>query len=86
MAIVTRERNQRTFEDRKGNTYSARYKRLSKDTPYYTIVTSSYTTLDLISLQQYGSPLMYWMIADFNDYLDPTVTIPPQTQLKIPQV
>ena len=86
MAIVTRERNQRTFEDKKGNTYSGTYNRLSKDTPYYTIVTKTYTTLDLISLQQYGTPLMYWLIADFNDYLDPTITIPPKTQLRIPQV
>ena len=86
MAIVQRERNQSTFEDRRGNTYSKRYKRLSKDTEYYTIVTATYTTLDLIALQQYGSPLMYWLIADFNDYLDPTITIPPQTTLKIPRI
>ena len=75
-----------SLEYKRGNTYSRRYKRLSKDTEYYTIVTATYTTLDLIALQQYGSPLMYWLIADFNDYLDPTITIPPQTTLKIPRI
>ncbi len=86
MAVVNRERGRSTFEDRRGNTYSRRYKRLDKSTEYYTITTQNYTTLDLVALQQYGSPLMYWMIADFNDYLDPTITIPPKTELKIPRV
>lgn len=85
MAVVSRYRNLGTFEYN-GNTYPRRYKRVSKDTEHYTITTENHTTFDLLALQQYGSPLLYWLIADFNDYIDPTVTIPPQTKIKIPRL
>lgn len=85
MAVFSRYRNLQTFE-KNGNTYPRRYARVSKDTPYYTVQSSSPATFDLISLQQYGSPLLYWLIADFNDYIDPTVTIPAGTPVKIPRI
>lgn len=86
MAITRRYTSLDTFEDDNGNTYSRRYKGVSKSQTYTQITVSSPTTFDLLSLQYYGSPLMYWLIADFNGYLDPTVTIPAGTILKVPQV
>ena len=85
MAVVSRYRNLGTFEY-KGNTYPRRYKRVSKNTEYYVITTSEPTTFDLIALQQYGNPLLYWLVADFNDYIDPTVTIPAQARIKVPRL
>ena len=84
MAVVSRYRSLSTYEYN-GNDYPRRYARVSKSTPYFEIVATSPTTFDLIALQQYGSPLMYWLIADFNDYIDPTVTLPAGTKIKIPQ-
>lgn len=85
MAVQRRYQSVSTFQDSRGNTYSRRYKGVSKDRTYTQIVTTEPTTFDLLSLQQYGSPLMYWLIANFNDYLDPTVTIPAGTTIKIPR-
>ena len=85
MAVLSRYANQSTFEVN-GSVYARRQKRLSKDREYFVITTNSRTTLDVIALQQYGSPLLYWMIADFNDMLDPTVVLPVGTKLKIPRM
>lgn len=63
-----------------------RYKRLDKSMASVTIETNRQTTLDLISLQQYGTPLLFWLIADFNDILDPMIDIPKGTNLKIPVI
>lgn len=85
MAVLSRYANQSTFEIN-GNTYARRQHRLSKDREYYVITLNKPSTFDLLALQQYGSPLMYWMIADFNDYLDPTVTLQAGTEIKIPRM
>lgn len=85
MAFVSRYRSLSTYT-RNEDTYARRVKRLSKSLQYIETTTANPTTLDLLSLQFYGTPLMYWAIADFNDYLDPTVTIPAGTTLKIPSI
>lgn len=85
MAMVSRYRDLGTFEVN-GNDYPRRYKRVSKSTASYVITVDTPTTFDLLSLQQYGSPLMFWLIADFNDYIDATVTIPAGTRIKIPRI
>lgn len=85
MAVLSRYRSQSTFEDRRGNIYSRRQPRISKDREYFTITIERPTTFDLLALQQYGSPLLYWLIADFNDYLDPDVTLQKGTKIKIPR-
>lgn len=86
MAVLDRYKSVPTYKDKNGNTVSGRYRRLSKDTPCYEVVINKKSTLYVISLQQYGTPLLYWLIADMNDYIDPDTTIDGGTVLKIPSV
>lgn len=87
MSFLSRYTNRRsTYEDDRGNVYARRYTRVSKDTEYVDYNVVNPTTLDVIALQQYGTPLMYWIIADFNDMLDPTVTIPAGSVIKLPKL
>ena len=85
MAILSRYNNQSTYEVN-GNIYARRQKRISKDRDYFVLTLDKPATLDLLALQQYGTPLMYWLIADFNDMLDPTVTLQAGSKIKIPRV
>ena len=85
MAILRRYRSQPTIEN-DGNTYSYRYSRLPQNSNYLEIVLDKSMTLDYISFMQYGTPLLYWAIADINNYLDPIITIPEGTRVKIPQL
>ena len=41
-------------------------------------------SLDSISLYYYGNPTYYWIIADFNNILDPSEQLKLDSQLKIP--
>ena len=86
MAVLSRYQSLSTFEDDQGNTYSTRYKRPAKNYQYFEVVLSKPATLDLISMQQYGTPLMYWAIADLNDILDPLILLPAGTKIKVPQI
>lgn len=86
MAILRRYSGQSTYEDRRGNTHSRAYTRVSRDREYFTVRLETRSTFDILSLQYYGSPLMYWLIADFNDYLDPDVILMPGDEIKIPRV
>lgn len=86
MALLRRYKTQETFTDSSGNTGMRPYKRLDKSMGSRTIETDRMTTLDIISLQQYGTPLLFWLIADFNDILDPLKIIPKGTTLQIPVI
>lgn len=86
MEILRRYQGQRTFTDSQGREASSRYKRVSKETPCSEIKTDKQTTLDILSMLYYGTPLLYWLIADFNDILDPMVDIPAGTSIKIPVI
>ena len=86
MAILSRYQSLPTFEDDQGNTYSTRYKRAAKNFQYFEVVLSKPATLDLISQQQYGTPLLYWAIADLNDILNPMVLLPAGMKIKVPQI
>lgn len=41
-------------------------------------------TLDTISLYYYNSPLYFWIVADYNDILDPYEDLKEGTMLRIP--
>jgi len=86
MDVLRRYENQRTYENQRGDLVSSRYKRISKDTSYILQELDKPSTFDKLSLQHYGTPLMYWLIADLNDYIDPTVELPTGTKIKIPVV
>lgn len=89
MAILRRYEGNRQFvSTQRGvpHSYSNRYKRRAKAFTYTTIVTQSPTTLDYLSTLYYNTPLLYWAIADINDIIDPLITIPKGTELKIPQI
>lgn len=84
MEILRRNRGRRVYTDLRGNTVSGRYQRYDRNAKHNIYKTNKTTTLDIISLQNYGTPLLFWLIADFNDILDPMIDIPAGTELKIP--
>lgn len=86
MDVISRYASQSTFTDERGNTYSSRYRRSATSYSYITIVTKQEYTLDYLAFNYYGTPILYWLIADANGYIDPTITIPIGTTLKIPQL
>lgn len=45
-----------------------------KELPYSNSVTSNNVLLDSISFDQYGTELLWWVIALYNDILDPLST------------
>jgi hypothetical protein len=86
MAVLRRYEGQSTYVGPDGNTYSHRYKRTARGFSYTTIVTTKPTTLDYLSVIHYGTPLLFWAIADVNNYVDPMITIPEGTAVKIPHI
>lgn len=87
MAMLRRYQGASTFQARGGNVFSARYVRLDKTaTPFFTVKTTAPSTLDLLSVKYYSTPLLYWLIQDMNDIVDPLLTIPAGAEIKIPQV
>lgn len=58
---------------------------IDKSIAYVAHMVSNYDTLDSLALSYYGRPDYYWIIADFNDILDPLSSIYPKFKtLKIP--
>ena len=57
---------------------------ISKDTPYKVHRISVGDTLDSLALYYYNNPTYYWIIADFNDILNPFIQLVPNSTLKIP--
>ena len=49
--------------------------KLSKNIHYTIHKIKEYDTLDFISLNYYGRPDFYWILADFNNIKDPFVTL-----------
>lgn len=54
------------------------------DTPYVVHEVVHGDTLDTLSLYYYNSPLLFWIIADFNHIQDPYKELVIGTLLKIP--
>lgn len=87
MEILRRYASSRTYQDKNGNTVSGRYKRLDKSSQQYSeILTEGIKTLDIISMENYGTPLLFWLIADMNNIIDPMIDIPSGAKLKIPVI
>ncbi len=60
---------------------------MSKDTPYYTHKISEGDTLDYLSLKYYANPTLWWILAYFNDIIDPFIKLSDHyTQIKIPNM
>ena len=57
---------------------------LSKDILHIKHKVVAGDTLDSLSLWYYGNPTYYWIIADFNDILDPFVPLSVGEYIKIP--
>ena len=58
--------------------------RLEKNLPNIKHTVISGDTLDSIALFYYGNPTYYWMIADYNDILDPFSPLTVGTVLYVP--
>ena len=43
-------------------------------------------TLDILALQAYNNPCLFWVIADFNRIQDPFIQLPVGYTLKIPSI
>lgn len=87
MEILRRYSGLRIFTDSNGNIASSRYRRVDKNSQQYSeIITSGIKTLDILSMENYGTPLLFWLIADMNDIIDPMIDIPSGTKLKIPVI
>ena len=82
--MIQRYKNVSTYMDINGNVFSNRYSRLDSNAPFYEIVTTKKTTLYELSFQHYGTPLLFWLIGDINNYLDPRVSIEEGVSLKVP--
>ena len=62
-------------------------KQLSLDTPYVLHKVTQTDTLDSLSLQYYGRPDLYWVIADFNRIQDSYIKLSERYEtLKIPSI
>lgn len=48
---------------------------ISKDITFVTHTVRPYDTLDSLALTYYGRPDYYWIIADYNDILDPLLPL-----------
>lgn len=83
----SRYKNLRRIIDDEGDEYVESYERIdirttSKD-QYHTVDASEENRLDLISNKYYGTPLLYWIIAEANDIYD-MFEVPTGTILRIP--
>ena len=59
---------------------------LKYDTAYSIHQVMPYEDYDVISLEYYNTPLLYWVICDFNNIQDPFEPPKPGTTLKIPDL
>ena len=55
-----------------------------EDTPYVVHEVKQGDTLDTLALYYYNSPLLFWIIADFNYIQDPYIDLTIGSLLKIP--
>ena len=61
--------------------------KLNRDVDYTIHNISDYDTLDLLSLNYYGRPDLYWILADFNNIRDPFIHLKDKYDtLKIPSL
>ena len=59
---------------------------LDDTTPYTEYSCGANDTLDSLSMQFYGSPTYWWIIADFNRIIDPMIKLYAGDTLKIPNI
>ena len=60
---------------------------LNKDISYMIHKVSDYDTLELLANAYYGRPDFYWILADFNDIVDPFIVLKEKySTLKIPNM
>ena len=79
------------FNQKDGKTYYSTPDRFVKNVErYVNYVIKSTDTLDLIALKHYGNPLLWWIIADMNNIIDPfkleigaTIKIPNISDVRI---
>lgn len=57
---------------------------LNKDCSYMLYKTKQGDTLDTIALDFYNNPTYFWVIADFNNILDPYKEISSGIEIKVP--
>jgi hypothetical protein len=50
----------------------------------YTVTSAGVPRLDLIANEQYGTPSLWWVIASVNNIIDPLVSVPQGTTLRMP--
>lgn len=59
--------------------------RINKNINYTVHKVEDYDTLDLLANTYYGRPDLYWVIADFNDIIDPLIKLSDKfDRIKIP--
>ena len=68
--------------DKQGKTYHGVVKWL-KDNATNTYVCEQGDTLQRIAYKQYGSPILWWVVADINRIVDPFVTLEEGKRLKL---
>ena len=64
--------------------YGLTSKLRKKETTYVVHKVQQGDTLDTLSLYYYNSPLYFWVIADYNNILDPFEELKEGTMLRIP--
>ena len=84
---VSRYHNLQRIKDDEGDEYIETYERIDfperSDDQYHLVESGEENRIDLISYEYYGTPLLYWVIAEASGLTDPFV-IPAGTTLRIP--
>lgn len=84
---VSRYHNLRRIRDDEGDEYIESYEGISfperPDDKYHQVEPSETNRIDLVAYKYYGTPLLYWVIAEANDLNDPD-DLPAGTTLRIP--
>ena len=57
---------------------------LKEDTPHQNYIVKRNDTWDLLALENYNSPIYYWILLDFNRVQDPFEELKEGQQIKIP--
>lgn len=73
--------------DDEGDEYVESYEPINlepqRDDGYHQVTASESNRLDLISYNLYGTPMLYWVLAEANNIYDPT-SVPAGTLLRAP--
>lgn len=84
---VSRYHNMRRIKDTEGDEYLETYESIEfperSDDQYHLVEPSEENRLDLISYKYYGTPLLYWAIAEASGLTDPEI-VPSGITLRIP--